>query len=89
MKHHKRIGPTQEFWKHNVTQGNENNGLKETMSIACWYLWWPRRRLTHNEAVPTLNHYNIFILTMAANYAKGCKPQVFSDTSILHHYFIL
>jgi hypothetical protein len=27
--------------------------LKETISVACRYLWWIRRRQTHNESIPT------------------------------------
>jgi hypothetical protein len=28
-----------------------NIGLKEVMSVSGWYLWWIRRRRTHNEDV--------------------------------------
>jgi hypothetical protein len=28
-------------------------GLKEVISIASWYLWWIRRKRTHNEPVPS------------------------------------
>ena len=37
--------------KGNSVQGLEGIGLKETISISCWYLWWLRRRRTHNEPV--------------------------------------
>ena len=33
----------------NTMPGFENIGLKETISVACWYLWWLRRCQTHDE----------------------------------------
>jgi ribonuclease HI len=56
-------------------QGLDNVGLKETVAITCWYLWWLRRRRTHNEAVPPINRCKMSILTMAANQANSFKPE--------------
>jgi hypothetical protein len=27
-------------------------GEKETIGVACWYLWWIRRQRTHDELAP-------------------------------------
>jgi hypothetical protein len=27
-------------------------GIKEVLVIGCWYLWWLRRRRTHEEEFP-------------------------------------
>jgi hypothetical protein len=26
-------------------------GLKELITIACWYIWWERRKIAHDEKV--------------------------------------
>jgi ribonuclease HI len=44
--------------------------LKETIAVACWYLWWIRRRRTHNEDVPPLSKCKVSILAITANAAK-------------------
>lgn len=61
-------------------------GLKETIVIACWYLWWIRRRKTHDDVVPSMPHCKMSVLAIAANSAKihkktpggekWCKPDV-------------
>jgi hypothetical protein len=56
-------------------RGLDNVGLKETVAITCWYLWWLRRRRTHNEAVPPINRCKMSILPMAANQANSFKPE--------------
>jgi ribonuclease HI len=48
-------------------------GLKETITIGCWYLWWIRHRLTHNESVPLMNHFRMSVLAITANAARA-KP---------------
>ena len=60
----------------NLFQCMDNIGLKETLTIACWYLWWLRRRRTHDETVPPVNKCRTSILAMAANFAKLAKPAV-------------
>ena len=65
----------------NTIEGLEGIGLKETISIACWYLWWLRRRRTNNESVPMINYCKISILTMVANHAKASTaPTVNPET---------
>jgi hypothetical protein len=54
-------------------------GLKETIGIACWYLWWIRRQRTHDEPVPPLGKCKMSILSIVANAAKvkansGTRP---------------
>jgi hypothetical protein len=38
--------------------------------VAAWYLWWVRRRRTHNEDVPPIYKCKLSILTIAANARK-------------------
>jgi hypothetical protein len=48
----------------NTVVGFSNIGLKELISVSCWYLWWIRRRMTHNEVVPPISRckMSIFLL---------------------------
>lgn len=55
----------------NHMQGFEEVGLKETISVTCWYLWWIRRRRTREEQVPSLYRCKISILAITANAAKA------------------
>jgi ribonuclease HI len=49
-------------------------GLKEVVAVTCWYLWWIRRRRTHNESVPPLFRCKMSVLAIAnAANARG-KP---------------
>lgn len=64
----------------NMLQGFENVGLKETIMVACWYLWWIRRRRTHNESVPPMFRCKMSILSIVANSAKASKVQGNSET---------
>jgi hypothetical protein len=45
--------------------------LKETIVIACWYLWWIRRRRSHNENIPPMAQCRMSVLAIAANSAKA------------------
>jgi hypothetical protein len=62
-------------------------GLKETITVGCWYMWWIRHQLTHNESVPPMNHYRMSVLAITTNAARAkrvpcgdqqrwCKPEV-------------
>jgi hypothetical protein len=44
--------------------------LKETIVIACWYLWWIRRRRTHNENIQPMAQCTMSVLAIAANLLK-------------------
>jgi ribonuclease HI len=44
--------------------------------VACWYLWWLRRRQTHNKSIPSPFQLKSSLLTITANAAKLAKPQV-------------
>jgi endonuclease III len=36
----------------NETLVNLNGiGLKELLAMACWYMWWERRKIAHDEHV--------------------------------------
>jgi hypothetical protein len=52
---------------------NLDLGLKETMMVACWYIWWMRRRRTHDEEVPPVNRCMISILSITSNAKVGLK----------------
>jgi hypothetical protein len=45
-------------------------GFKETIAVACWYLWWLGRQQTHNESIPPPFQRKISVLTITANAAK-------------------
>jgi ribonuclease HI len=51
--------------------GFDNMGQKETIAVACWYLWWIRRRRTHDETVPPISQCKMSILSITANVAKA------------------
>jgi hypothetical protein len=44
--------------------------LKELIVTASWYLWWIRRRRTHDESVPLIHKCKLSILSIVANSAK-------------------
>jgi ribonuclease HI len=46
-------------------------GQTETIAVACWYLWWIRRRRTHNEPVPPMYRCKMSILSITAITAKA------------------
>lgn len=55
------------------TPGVEFIGSRETIAVACWYLWWIRRRRTHNETVPPMSHCRMSVLSITANAAKAAS----------------
>jgi hypothetical protein len=59
----------------NHLQGFDELGLKEVISTTCWYLWWIRRRQTHNEDVPPLVQCKMSILAIVSNATKTSKPR--------------
>jgi hypothetical protein len=56
--------------RHDNTIEGISIGLKEIISVTCWYLWWIRRRRTHDEPVPPIHRCRMSILTIAANSKK-------------------
>jgi hypothetical protein len=59
----------------NVLQGFDHIGLKETVAVTCWYLWWMQRCRTHDEDVPPLFRCKMSILSITANAAKASKKK--------------
>jgi hypothetical protein len=55
----------------NTMPGFQNINLKELVLTTCWYLWWTRRRLTHDESNPPLSKRKLSILAMVANSEKA------------------
>jgi hypothetical protein len=53
--------------KEDMSFQNFDIGLKEVMMVACWYLWWIRRRRTHDEGVPPINRCKLSIISITAN----------------------
>jgi hypothetical protein len=49
----------------------DNLGLKEVVAVTAWYIWWVRRRRTHNEDVPPLFRRKMSILAIVTNSAKA------------------
>jgi ribonuclease HI len=50
-------------------------GTKETIAVASWYLWWLRRRRTHNETIPPISQCKISVLSITVNGVKAAsKP---------------
>jgi ribonuclease HI len=58
----------------NTLPGFSEIGLKELISVSCWYLWWIRRRRTHNEVVPPIFRCKMSILSITANALRASKP---------------
>jgi ribonuclease HI len=56
--------------KESQMPGFQNLGLKETIAVGAWYLWWIRRQRTHDEPIPPMHHCKMSILTITANAAK-------------------
>jgi ribonuclease HI len=59
----------------NSIEGFQNINLKEVVSVCCWYLWWIRRRRTHNEDVPPLYKCKLSILSITTNAARASKTR--------------
>jgi hypothetical protein len=55
----------------NTPHGFDSVKLKETICVLAWYLWWIRRRRTHNEEVPPLFKCKMSILAITANAMKA------------------
>ena len=45
-------------------------GLKEGICTTCWYLWWIRRQVTHNETIPPPNRWPISVMAISGGYNK-------------------
>jgi ribonuclease HI len=56
----------------NIMPGLTVVKMKETILVTAWYLWWIRRRRTHNEAVPPLYKCKLSILSITAH--AGRRP---------------
>jgi ribonuclease HI len=54
---------------------NFDLGLKEVMMVTCWYLWWLRRRRTHDEETPPVNRCRLSILSITSN-AKSANSKL-------------
>jgi hypothetical protein len=47
--------------------------LKELITTACWYMWWERRRISHDESVQKPSRRSQAILALAFNLSRSCK----------------
>jgi hypothetical protein len=56
-----------------VMPGFDYLGLKEVVAVTAWYIWWVRRRQTHDEEVPPLFRRKMSILAIVANSAKAVQ----------------
>jgi ribonuclease HI len=48
-------------------------GLKELITIACWYIWWERRKIAHDEKVQKPAKSAQAIAAIALNYWRALK----------------
>jgi ribonuclease HI len=56
-------------------------GLQELIVIACWYLWWERRKIVHEEKVQKAAQSAQAISVLAINYFRALKK----DAGIKRH----
>ena len=45
--------------------------IHDVVLTACWYIWWMRRQVTHEGAVPPVNKCALSILAITSNYSKS------------------
>ena len=45
--------------------------IKQVILVGCWYLWWTRRRITHNEAYPPPERWRLSVLAIASNFQRS------------------
>jgi hypothetical protein len=62
--------------QNNALDGFRLFGVKEVLSVACWYLWWLRRQRTHDEPTPPVYKCKMSILAITANAAKSGAKKV-------------
>jgi ribonuclease HI len=62
-----------------LRQGNRTSpiipelGLHELIVTACWYLWWERRKICHDERVLKPTQSALSISALALNYFRALK----------------
>ena len=56
--------------QNNTFPGSDHIGLKEIISVACWYIWCLRRRRVRQEPVPPVYKCKMSILGITSNAAK-------------------
>lgn len=44
--------------------------FKQAIAVGGWYLWWLRRRVTHNESIPPMCRWPFSVLSVASNYQR-------------------
>ena len=44
--------------------------IHDVVLTGCWYIWWMRRQVTHEGAVPPVNKCALSILAITSNYSK-------------------
>src|SRR3954468_11211006 len=47
----------------------------EIVATTAWYLWYERRKLTHDETTQTPSQISLAIRSLAANFEAACKPK--------------
>lgn len=65
----------------NSFPGIDHIGLKETISVACWYIWWIRRQRVREEQVPLVYKCKMSILGITSRAAKASKHQTIPSSS--------
>jgi hypothetical protein len=47
--------------------------MKELVAVACWYIWWERRKIVHEEKVQKPARSAQAIAALALNYYRALK----------------
>ena len=50
-------------------------GFKEVLFTGCWYLWWIRRQVTHDDPIPPASRWSMSVLAIANNYKKSLEQK--------------
>lgn len=45
--------------------------IKHIVVVGCWFLWWTRRQITHNEPFPPIDRWHMSVLAITNNYHKA------------------
>jgi hypothetical protein len=51
-------------------------GLKELIVLACWYMWWERRKIPRDENVQNPARTSQSILALFLNYSRASKKNL-------------
>ena len=53
--------------------------IKQVVVVGCWYLWWTRRLITHNESCPPMVRWPLSVLAITSNYQRAMAKIVVTE----------